>query len=493
MLFNSYAFLFIYLPITFILFALVQSFFKLSGTIIYLFAASILFYGYWNLTYLPLLLASILFNFGISVLMKGNNKLFFYLGVFSNIGLLVYFKYSQFLVTNLYWLMNQPIELINGDLPLGISFFTFTQIAYLTDCYRKQMQPASFSNYGLFVTFFPHLMAGPILHHQEIMPQFQEGKKRLLSWDNIALGIAIFSIGLFKKSIIADSLAPYANTLFDAAAKGPVTFIDAWSGMLSYTFQIYFDFSGYSDMAIGLARIFGIIFPLNFNSPYKANNIINFWRQWHMTLSRFLRDYVYIPLGGSRQGNIRRYMNLILTMLIGGFWHGAAWTFIIWGMLHGSYLVINHLWIALKDQYLKPVIISNAFINTLIARSLTFLAVTLAWVFFRAETFQEGRCIIHAMSSFNNLSSQLYPAASLESLLELLLGCSILAFFAPNTQQLFHQYKPALETYPGEIKPYPVKIIQWSPNAWIAVCCAILTIISLLSFGQINEFLYYKF
>ncbi|HAU3861356.1 MBOAT family O-acyltransferase [Legionella pneumophila] len=492
MLFNSYSFLFLFLPITFVLFFLFQLSHKRSETILFLFLTSIVFYGYWNFYYLPLLLISILFNFLISLLMEKVNRRFFYAGLIGNLSLLIYFKYSQFLLANFYLLLNQPLELINGDLPLGISFFTFTQIAYLTDCYRKQIKVPHFINYGLFVTFFPHLMAGPILHHQEIMPQFENRRKKLLSWENCAVGMTIFSIGLFKKTIIADSLAPYANTVFSVASKEPVTFIEAWCGSISYTFQLYFDFSGYSDMAIGLARLFGIVFPLNFNSPYKARNIIIFWRRWHMTLSRFLRDYIYIPLGGNRKDNINRYVNLMITMIIGGIWHGAGWTFIIWGLLHGFYLVINHLWLQLKKHYFQffP---TKKFIGNFFAQIITFLAVMIAWIFFRAETFMASSHILTALFKNISLSSSVFNFGQLQRLFALLFITGLIIFLGPNTQQLLYRYNPALETYPGEIEPYHIKKLYWAPNAFTAAVCAILTLLSLLSLGHISEFLYYKF
>lgn len=492
MLFNSYSFLFIFLPIAFSLFVLLQKYFKKSNTITYLFAASIIFYGYWNLSYLPLLIGSILFNFLISLFMSKANKFFYCIGLLGNLFLLIYFKYSLFLISNLYWVLNQPINLLDGDLPLGISFFTFTQIAYLTDCYRKQIAPPNFSNYGLFVTFFPHLMAGPILHHGEIMPQFEN--KNLLQWKNISIGLSIFSIGLFKKTIIADSLAPFANTMFTAATEGPVTLIEAWAGTIAYTFQLYFDFSGYSDMAIGLARIFGIIFPLNFNSPYKANNIISFWRRWHMTLSRFLRDYIYIPLGGNRKGHINRYINLMLTMLIGGIWHGAAWTFVAWGILHGIYLIINHLWLSFKTHYSSSLIKIHGYVSTVIARLITFIAVAIAWVFFRADSFTTSSHILSSLFNLHfSLASQLYAPATLNYLIELLIVSGFIVFIAPNTQQLLHKYHPALETYPGEIEPYTYELFQWRPNVFTAAVCAFMTVFSLLAFGHVSEFLYYKF
>lgn len=492
MLFNSYSFLFFFLPVSFTLFSFFQLSQIRSKTITFLFLASIIFYGYWNFYYLPLLLISILFNFLISLLMERINKKFFYAGLIGNLSLLIYFKYSQFLLANIYLLFNQPLELINGDLPLGISFFTFTQIAYLADCYRKQIKVPHFTNYGLFVTFFPHLMAGPILHHQEIMPQFEDRRKKLLSWENCAVGMTIFSIGLFKKTIIADSLAPYANTVFNAASTESITFIEAWCGSISYTFQLYFDFSGYSDMAIGLARLFGIIFPLNFNSPYKAPNIIIFWRRWHMTLSRFLRDYIYIPLGGNRKGHINRYINLMITMIIGGIWHGAGWTFVIWGLLHGSYLVINHLWLQLKKHYFQ-FFSTKKFIGNAFAQISTFLAVMIAWIFFRAEDFTTSNHIIIALFQNVSLSSTLFHFEQLQHLFVLLLITGLIVFLGPNTQQLLYKYNPALEIYPNEIEPYPIKKLYWAPNAFNAAVFAILTLLSLLSLGHISEFLYYKF
>ncbi|KGP63637.1 hypothetical protein EP47_03165 [Legionella norrlandica] len=492
MLFNSYSFIFLFLPATFVLFLLFQWRHKRSETILFLFVTSIIFYGYWNFSYLPFLLLSILFNFFISFLMERINRVFFYAGLIGNLSLLIYFKYSQFLLTNLYLLLNQPLELINEDLPLGISFFTFTQIAYLTDCYRKQIKVPRFINFGLFVTFFPHLMAGPILHHQEIMPQFENEKRKLFSWENCAVGLTIFSIGLFKKTIIADSLAPYANTVFSAASKDSITFIEAWCGSISYTFQLYFDFSGYSDMAIGLARLFGIIFPLNFNSPYKAFNIISFWRRWHMTLSRFLRDYVYIPLGGNRKGNIKRYLNLMITMIIGGIWHGAGWTFIMWGLLHGFYLVINHVWLLIKKHYFQFFFL-NKWICNFFAQIITFLAVVIAWIFFRAETFTTSYHILTALFSPISSSGSLFNPEQLKHLFALLFTTGFIVFLAPNTQQLLYKYRPALETYPGEIERYPLKHWHWTPNAFTAAVCAFLTLSSLLSFGHISEFLYYKF
>ena len=288
-------------------------------------------------------------------------------------------------------------------LPLGISFFTFQKIAYLVDAYRGEVRAGGFLSFALFVTFFPQLIAGPIVHHSEVIPQFGQKSTYRPNLDNLSMGIGIFVLGLAKKTVLADSIATYATPVFRAAQAGAdPTLFEAWGGALAYTFQLYFDFSGYSDMAIGLALMFNIRLPINFNSPYKATNIIDFWRRWHITLSRFLRDYLYIPLGGNRHGVARRYANLMLTMLLGGLWHGAGWTFIVWGGLHGIFLVINHFWHALgvgsaTTSGARPGSDGSA------ARTITFLAVMVAWVFFRAEDFDAATRILAGMAGLNGV------------------------------------------------------------------------------------------
>ncbi|WP_331712952.1 MBOAT family O-acyltransferase [Legionella waltersii] len=418
----------------------------------------------------------------------------YYFGLIGNLTLLVYYKYSQFLLENINYLLNIPFNSKIIDLPLGISFFTFTQIAFLTDRYQKKINSPDLTKYGLFITFFPHLMAGPILHHKEIMPQFENKLRKLFSWENLAIGLSIFSIGLFKKTILADSLAPYANSIFGAASQGQITSIEAWLGSISYSFQLYFDFSGYSDMAIGLARMFGIIFPLNFNSPYKSRDIITFWRRWHITLSRFLKDYIYIPLGGNRKGSLIRYTNLLITMLIGGLWHGAAWTFIVWGALHGIYLVINHFWKYFKSGYFSSLINFNSAWYKILAQGVTFFAVMVGWVYFRADSISAGNSIIHSLI-FGKLTIKpnIYSMHDIKVLVELIIATGAIIFIAPNTQQLLKKWTPAIETYPNEISDYKYQIFQWNPNISFAAICAMLTIISFLALGHVSEFLYYKF
>ena len=275
-----------------------------------------------------------LFNYTIgSGLAKNSNNRYrkevLTIGIVANLLLLGYFKYSDFFITNINSVLNTDMSLLHLALPLAISFFTFQQISYLVDSYRKETHEYDFLNYALFVTFFPQLIAGPIVHHKEMMPQFANVRNKVKNYRNIAIGLFIFSIGLFKKVVIADTFALWATAGFDNAEV--LTLLEAWATSLSYTFQLYFDFSGYTDMAIGIALLFNIKLPINFNSPYKALDIQDFWRRWHMTLSRFLKDYIYIPLGGSRKGNYRTYTNLMGTFIIGGLWHGAGWTFVFWG------------------------------------------------------------------------------------------------------------------------------------------------------------------
>jgi|SaaInlStandDraft_6_1057023.scaffolds.fasta_scaffold27026_2 alginate O-acetyltransferase complex protein AlgI len=331
MLFNSYIFIFLFLPIVLLGFHLIGKQGHHRVAIAWLVGVSLFFYGWWNPAYLGLMLVSILFNYGVGVSLgrtprKLSKKPVLIFGVVVNLALLGYFKYANFFVDSLNSITGTNIVLLQVILPLAISFFTFQQIAYLIDAWRGETKEYNFLHYCLFVTFFPQLIAGPIVHHKEMLPQFAKDVVYKLRSKHIAIGLTVFSIGLFKKVVLADGVSVYATPMFDAAEAGVLlTFFEAWGGALAYSFQLYFDFSGYSDMAIGLARMFGIRLPLNFNSPYKATSIIDFWRRWHITLSRFLRDYLYIPLGGSRcRGEPRRFINVMVTMVLGGLWHGAG-------------------------------------------------------------------------------------------------------------------------------------------------------------------------
>ena len=389
MLFSSYEFLFCFLPITIIGYYLILNAKKVNMARVWLVIASLFFYGWFNIKYLPIIIISILINFVICKCIKKEDKhkkIYFIIGSIFNVGLLCYFKYYDFFVENVNILFKTNWTLKHLLLPLGISFFSFQQLSYLIDVYKGETKDYSLLNFSLFVTFFPQLIAGPIVLHSEIMPQFDDKEKQKLNWDNIASGIFMFSMGFFKKLVIADSFAIWATNGFDSISS--LTFYQAWFISLSYTIQIYFDFSGYSDMAVGIGKIFNIDLPANFLSPYKATSISEFWRRWHITLGRALSTYVYKPLGGNRKGRVKTYINLLLTFLVSGLWHGAAWTFVFWGLLHGIASVIDRLF---RDNNWK--------INKYVSWILTFMFVNCAWVFFRATTFERAFEILTAMFS----------------------------------------------------------------------------------------------
>src|ERR1700730_8532991 len=345
MLFNSYQFILVFLPITLAGYFLLGKARNLAP-ILWLALASLVFYSFSNWQLVPLLLASVAFNYAIGLLLIAKQLraalrfAVLTIGVAGDLLVLGTFKYAGFVAANLDAMFSTGLT-VDILLPVGISFYTFTQIAFLVDAYRGNVARYALPHYALFVTYFPHLIAGPILHHKDMIPQFERAEAKRPDAHLILCGLIIFAIGLFKKTCLADGIQPFV-----ALAFGPTvpSFAQAWIGALAYTFQLYFDFSGYSDMAIGISLMFGVFLPLNFNSPYKATNIVDFWRRWHMTLSQFLRDYLYIPLGGNRRGSVLRYVNLMITMVLGGLWHRAAWTFVAWAPLHGIYLCINHAW-----------------------------------------------------------------------------------------------------------------------------------------------------
>lgn len=397
MLFNSPEYLLVFLP------AAVLGYFWLNrhdtdfpGKL-WLVLASLFFYGWWSISYLWLIGGSILFNFACARWlgqMRGKAaKAILGMAIVGNLLLLAYYKYTDFFISTLNHWVEPPIPLLHLALPLGISFFTFTQIAFLVDVYRGKAREYNLVHYTLFVTFFPHLIAGPILHHSEMMPQFASREAQRVNWQNVQVGLFILAIGLLKKVVLSDALAPGADTGFDS--EKPVLLHQAWLSSLSYTMQLYFDFSGYTDMAIGASLLLNIRLPENFNSPYKALNIRDFWQRWHMTLSRWLRDYLYIPLGGSRHGELRMHIALLLTFFLGGLWHGANWTFIIWGCLHGAASVIYKLW-----QH------TGWRMHRMLAWGVTFFFVNAAWVFFRANDITAATNMISSMLGLNGFPSQ---------------------------------------------------------------------------------------
>ena len=407
MLFNSYAFIFFFFPIVLLGFFLIGKR-NVRAAAGFLALASLFFYGWWSVKALPLLAASICFNYWAGLrLTRGpgrtdaGRKRMLVVALVVNLTVLAIFKYANFFLGN----VNEglaaagftPLPMLHIALPIGISFYTFTQIAFLVDCWQDKVHERSFIHYLLFVTYFPHLIAGPVLHHAQMMPQFRNPSTYRVDLNKVALGLAIFVFGLAKKMLIGDKMGEYADLMFTGVHNGAApTLYTAWLGVLAYTLQIYFDFSGYSDMAVGLSLCLGVELPLNFNSPYKSTNIIEFWRRWHISLSTFLRDYLYIPLGGNRKGPARRHLNLFITMLLGGLWHGAAWTFVIWGGLHGAYLVVNHFWNAKVRRNARPGRVAHV-----LGWFLTFLCVMLAWVVFRAESMHAAIEIYRGMLGMN--------------------------------------------------------------------------------------------
>jgi alginate O-acetyltransferase complex protein AlgI len=504
LLFNSYEFLFLFLPVT------LAGFFALGRrshalAMGWLVAASLFFYGWWFAPYLVLLLVSVVFNFAagltISRAVAPTRHRLLIAAVACNLALLGYFKYAGFLVGVADGVLGRDWPIPGIALPLGISFFTLTQIAFLVDTARGEARDYKFVHYLLFVCYFPHLIAGPILHHKELMPQLDRPDIVRFSARRMALGLSYFSIGLFKKTVIADALSPYVGRVFDGAAHGMTpSGAEAWGAVLAYTLQLYFDFSGYSDMAIGLARMIGVQLPLNFHSPYKATSIIEFWRRWHMTLSRFLRDYLYIPLGGNRHGTVRRYVNLMLTMLIGGLWHGAGWNFVLWGGLHGLYLAINHLWQALIGQQRRP----STVLGNLVGGLLTFVCVAVAWVPFRASGLPATETILaglvgwygwwpgHEMASVVGVLGEGAPRwlDGWRWIAVLLPGVWLL----PNTQEFFSRYGTLLPPRRhADRLPLPVLGFRWRMTGRWAYVTAAIAAVAVLYCTRASEFIYFQF
>ena len=461
MLFNSFEFIFLFLPITFfIYFYLLNQNYRVVAKG-FLVLSSLFFYSWWNIIYLPLILLSMFFNYGIAKKLNyKKNKILLTFGISGNLLLLGYFKYVDFFIQNINYFISDNILLLHLALPLAISFFTFQQIAYLIDSYRQETDEYDFLNYALFVSFFPQLIAGPIVHHKEMMPQFANSVNLIRNNKNIIGGILLFSIGLFKKVIIADSFAVWATKGFDVSET--LTFIEGWITSLSYTLQLYFDFSGYTDMAIGLALIFNIKLPINFNSPYKAKNIQDFWRRWHITLSRFLRDYIYIPLGGSKVGDIRTYSNLMITFILGGLWHGAGWTFLFWGFLHGIALVIHRVWTNFGFK-----------LNKLLAWFITFNFINITWIFFRAKEWDDAIKVLSAMFNFSRLNISFDPL----SLGYVVMGL-IITLFSKNSQEV--------STF-LEKKLYYLYIILF------LLTISFLQMNNMIVSSKISEFLYFNF
>ena len=492
MLFNSYEFIFVFLPVSFSVYFYLNHKRLAIAAKGWLVFSSLFFYSWWNIVFLPLILVSVLFNFTIAKAMLGSidfnkkhlsKKSLLKIGLVFNIGLLIYFKYMDFFISSINTAFVSDIGLLNLALPLAISFFTLQQVAFLIDSYGGLAKEKLFLDYAVFVTFFPQLIAGPIVHHKEMMPQFSNIRNKVINYRNIAMGLLIFSIGLFKKVVIADMFAVWATNGFDVATT--LNLFEAWATSLSYTFQLYFDFSGYTDMAVGIALLFNIRLPINFNSPYKATNIQDFWRRWHITLSRFLRDYVYIPLGGNRKGGLRTYNNLIVTFVIGGVWHGAGWTFVFWGFLHGIALIVEKLWKKLGFK-----------LWTWLAWLITFNFINVAWVFFRAKEWSDAIKVLDSMFSLDNVVmpsflrgrigfldqfninfggfTQNITLHALEGQILLISLCVALPFILifKNSMEVLRDFKP---------------------SNYLLILTVTCFIISILKLNEYSEFIYFRF
>ncbi len=507
MLFPSNEFLLFFLPVALILFLFVRHFAGTAAVVLYLLIASLVFYAYTNPLYVPLILASMTFNYAMAQMAVARMITPWFaiaFGVSVNLAVLGWFKYSAFIAGAVHAAFGVTLPAYGGELPLAVSFFTFLQIAYLVDVCTGRKQTGGIFDYFLFVTFFPHLIAGPLVHHGELIPQFKDIGRSWRRWQTcFAVGLTIFAVGLFKKIVIADNIAPFADLVFDGAKAGQApALIQSWVGTLAYALQIYFDFSGYSDMAIGLSKMFCLKLPINFNSPYQATSIIDFWKRWHITLSRFLRDYLYIPLGGGRVGSGRRYANVMIVMLLGGLWHGAGWQFIFWGGLHGIYLVINHVWRSVSAGRLDNSLLWNG-----CAWFITLIAVLVAWVPFRAADLSTAVLIWKGMIGLNGITvgdklaflTAYLPFARVAPMGFLNLGTTNLAILAiafviavacPNIYRIMRRGDPVLDTH---VELGPPFRLQWSPTLTFAAATCALLFCAFATSQEGSPFLYFQF
>ena len=519
MLFNSHVFIFAFLPIVLAGFFMLGRRRSSAAARWWLLAASLVFYGWWSWGYLALLLATMVFNWGLGRLVAhlrehvpGRGRRLTELGVAVNLALLGWFKYATFVAGNVTALTGIDFALEAVVLPLAISFHTFQQIAYLVDVQRGTAKQYALSDYLLFVSFFPQLIAGPIVHHYELLPQFERRETYRFQAEAFAAGVAFFVIGLTKKLAIADPVGALATPTFAGAEVNAPGMVEAWLAAVAYSLGLYFDFSAYSDMAVGLARMFGIRLPYNFNSPYKAASIIDFWRRWHMTLSRFLRDYLYVPLGGSRRGPARRHLNLMVTMLLGGLWHGAGWTFVIWGALQGFYLLVNHAW----NGYAARVAAAGRprpSLGVPLARALTLLAVLVGWVFFAAPSLAAALTVLAGMAGANGFGPRppvigalvdaalgrtevdllaTGPEGALALLgtvgaLAALVGGAFLVLAAPNSQEIVDGRAERID------EPRRWRRIRFRPSPAMAVGAAAAFLFALTLMADVKEFVYFQF
>jgi alginate O-acetyltransferase complex protein AlgI len=483
LLFTSEVFLFLFFPLALIASKLGELTQSSTCRMVILLIASLVFYSSWDWRFTPLLLASIAFNYFISGYIQKRDdetrRVLLIVAIACNLALLIFYKYVDLLIVSIGAVLDQQFQLLKLVLPLGISFFTFTQLAFLVDVYKRRASRGSWLEYSVFVSYFPHAIAGPLLNYRHFIPQLQG--KLSINQDNLHAGMSIFAVGLAKKILVADTFAGPADRFFAQVNAGVTPqLIEAWTGVLAYTFQLYFDFSGYSDMAVGLSRCFGIYIPHNFRSPYLATNISDFWKRWHISLSDFLKHYLYIPLGGNQVSLVRNGFNILLTMGLGGIWHGANWTFLAWGLLHGLFLLIHKLW----RKATSAVPLLCALSPKPVGAVLTFLAVVLAWVFFRAPTVEQALLIIEAISGENGIES-ISPDSGLQlnflmgtflylwesiNMVETVVLLPVLAgfltcFTLPSTQEFFEKSARG-----WKILEYPSPLVSWIHGLLLGIC-----------------------
>lgn len=485
MLFSSFEFIFLFLPVTISGYYLLGRK-SLRAANIWLLVASIFFYAWWDVRFLPLLIASILMNFltGLAIARFCFKKFFLIIGIVLNLGLLAFFKYTDFFIQTMNRAVGTDWNFLHLVLPLGISFYTFQALSYIIDVYLgKTNVEKSFLNLALYISLFPQLIAGPIVDHKMMIPQFSSEERHRFNADNFSFGITLFAFGLFKKIVIADALSPTVADIFGRISS--LTMLDAWVGVISYTFQLYFDFSAYSEMAIGLGKMLNIDFPTNFDSPYQATSMIDFWRRWHITLGTWIRNYIYIPLGGNRKGERRKKLNLFIAMTLCGFWHGAGFRYIAWGMMHGGFLVINHWWRKFSRAH-------TLHIPRIFSALLTFGCVVSGWAVFRAPSLRDGLRLIKRM--FNLHKFALPSGGKIENLFSFLhyfkvqfvevknypfaflLLLSVLVFCLPSAQKVVTKYFRA----------------SWK---WLIVSFAALfySLYTMAGNSNLSEFLYFQF
>ncbi len=485
MTFNSYIFTLLFLPLSVIGYFSLNRFNLLKTSKVFLIGMSLWFYGYFNLNYLFIMIASIICNWFISrILCKTTlkdhlRKLMLLIGIIFNLGMIFYFKYFDFFLSNINSIFETDFILRNILLPLGISFYTFQQVSYVVDSFKGETKGYNFIDYALFVSFFPQLVAGPIALHGEMIPQFKDIQNKKINHQNLSCGIYFFAIGLFKKVMIADIFGKVVT--YGYAYSETLTSLDAVVVMLCYTFQIYFDFSGYSDMAIGIGKMFNINLPANFNSPYKALSIIDFWDRWHLTLTRFLRNYVYFPLGGSRKGEARTYINILIVFFLSGLWHGATWLFILWGMLHGIFNVFTRLIKKHWDRMFKP-----------LRWAITFIFVNLTWIIFRAETVEQLLNMLNKVIFLRDgfsLSQGLIDSFYIVEFSTLLNAFSFIPFQAELIMLVFY----LVVSFAVVLFLKNINEIKFQPKISNSLITVLFLVWSIVSFSGVSTFLYFNF